>query len=345
MTSTHDHDGKGFGGFSDLVSDVSKDLESARRTSPSAPINQSQPKENPSTATPQVSPPQASEAPGTGSGAKWFWGFAIGLAVLIYFIISGRNESQPYVPRANYQPPASIPAPAARAPAPAAAPVAQRAPPSVTNPLNEERPPVGDGIALSREQIRYCVSQKLRLDTIEKIVKDSQGQVDSYNALVNDYNSRCSHFKYRKGVLEDVRAEVEGRRATLEAASKSAWLQDVNGVNNKKNSSDKAKEQSKTRNQPTKPIAAPSAAPLGTGKVKSTRDSENYKMCIAGDYPSLCKHGLLVGNDVADVAAAERRANYKTCIAGDYPGLCKHSLLVGSEISDVSAAERRARNK
>ena len=42
-------------------------------------------------------------------------------------------------------------------------------------------------------------------------------EVDRYNALASDYNSRCGQFRYRRGTLEPIRAEVETRRASLEA--------------------------------------------------------------------------------------------------------------------------------
>ncbi|MEM5343656.1 hypothetical protein V4C56_29065 [Paraburkholderia azotifigens] len=39
--------------------------------------------------------------------------------------------------------------------------------------------------------------------------------VDAFNAAVEDYNSRCSNFRYRIGTLEGVRSEVEANRAVL----------------------------------------------------------------------------------------------------------------------------------
>lgn len=39
------------------------------------------------------------------------------------------------------------------------------------------------------------------------------------------------------------------------------------------------------------------------------------------------------------------RDNLKTCIGGDYPYLCKHSLLTPDEARLVTAAEQKARTK
>src|ERR1035441_991844 len=75
--------------------------------------------------------------------------------------------------------------------------------------------------------------------------------------------------------------------------------------------------------------------------VRSAEQRENLKTCLAGSFPSLCKHELLNGAERTQVAAAERRENLKTCLAGSFPSLCRHELLSSSERTDVAAAEQR----
>lgn len=43
----------------------------------------------------------------------------------------------------------------------------------------------------------------------------SETSVDAFNAEVNDYNARCSNFRYRSGTLEGIRSEVEANRTAL----------------------------------------------------------------------------------------------------------------------------------
>ena len=81
----------------------------------------------------------------------------------------------------------------------------------------EDRPSGGYGQALDDDQIRYCLSQKIRLGGWEKTVDSYSGSsVDSFNSEVKDFNSRCGNYKYRKGAVERVQAEVDGRFFELE---------------------------------------------------------------------------------------------------------------------------------
>ena len=80
----------------------------------------------------------------------------------------------------------------------------------------EDRPPVGDGLLFTDNQIKYCLSQKIRLTGWNLTVESHDHQsVDSFNAQVTDFNARCHHYQYHAGAFERVRAEVEARRAIL----------------------------------------------------------------------------------------------------------------------------------
>jgi hypothetical protein len=66
---------------------------------------------------------------------------------------------------------------------------------------------------LNEAQIRYCLSEKIRVSAWKEGVNNySQNSVDEFNTAVADYNARCSHFRYRSGSLESVRAQVEVNR-------------------------------------------------------------------------------------------------------------------------------------
>ena len=81
----------------------------------------------------------------------------------------------------------------------------------------EDRPSGGYGQVLDDDQIRYCLSQKIRLGGWEKTVDSYSGySVDSFNREVKEFNSRCGNYKYRKGAVERVQADVDTRFFELE---------------------------------------------------------------------------------------------------------------------------------
>ena len=96
----------------------------------------------------------------------------------------------------------------------------QPAPPSSTPPtakpseLYYEKPPAGTGNSLSGHQIRWCVREQIRLDAMRGR-SASSAKIGYFNTLVDDYNARCSRFKYRKGALEQARRDVESERGRI----------------------------------------------------------------------------------------------------------------------------------
>lgn len=86
------------------------------------------------------------------------------------------------------------------------------------SPPLESAPPIGTGLLLERDKVRYCVAEDIRLDGAKTALNHhNQFDVDRFNGMIADYNSRCSSFRYRQGVLESVRREAEADRFRLEA--------------------------------------------------------------------------------------------------------------------------------
>ncbi len=80
----------------------------------------------------------------------------------------------------------------------------------------ERMPAIAVNAVLGEEEIRYCLFQGKRLEGASSIVDQySPAQVGRYNALVNDYNGRCSSFRYRSGTLERLRREAESQNLQL----------------------------------------------------------------------------------------------------------------------------------
>lgn len=87
--------------------------------------------------------------------------------------------------------------------------------------LLEVKPPTGSGMRFDEGQIRYCLSQKVRLDSIkEEVNKYSQLEIDNFNELVSDFNARCSSFKYRRADMSRTEQEVAERNPMLMAEGK-----------------------------------------------------------------------------------------------------------------------------
>jgi len=88
-----------------------------------------------------------------------------------------------------------------------------------------EVPPLpGTSQPLTTSQIRYCISEGVRLDAGRTVVDQfSELAVQRFNSMVNDYNRRCGQFTYRPGSLEAVQREVSQRRPQLEAEGRARF--------------------------------------------------------------------------------------------------------------------------
>lgn len=86
-------------------------------------------------------------------------------------------------------------------------------------------PPIGNGLVLTSDQIRYCVYEDRRIKGAEKAVNNyNQWSVDTFNAMVEDYNGRCGHFRYRQGALTPIEAEADQILAQLEQEGRERLL-------------------------------------------------------------------------------------------------------------------------
>lgn len=94
-----------------------------------------------------------------------------------------------------------------------------------SNNYAEEKPPVGTDRVLTRNQVRYCTFQGKRLDYMRPLTQ-SQREVDKFNRLIGDYNSRCSSFRYRQGTRSSLEREASSRASVLRAEARktvSSW--------------------------------------------------------------------------------------------------------------------------
>lgn len=217
------NEGKGFAGLSSLVSDVdttpptpAPKTESAGSTTstgrPAAQTAQPQPQQPTQRQTYQEPPQPSSDS----SGGKWLLGIAavVGLLWLI-----GQSNKPTSSPATAYSPPA-------QSAAPSYSPPAQPQAPSVPQ---ESKPPVGQDLVFSMAQIRYCLAEDIRIEGAKAALNNySDSDVDRFNAMVADYNSRCSSFKYQtnnrgRNDLNSAQRDIEPYRSQLQAEGRSRF--------------------------------------------------------------------------------------------------------------------------
>jgi hypothetical protein len=96
--------------------------------------------------------------------------------------------------------------------------------PQAQSRLQESTPPVGQNQVLSMAQIRYCLAENIRIDGAESAINNYiKSDVDRFNAMVADYNSRCGKFRYRSGTLESARRDIEPYRSQFQSEGRSKF--------------------------------------------------------------------------------------------------------------------------
>lgn len=145
----------------------------------------------------------------------WFWGLVIvggGIwAVLANNGSSSGPQTTQYRPSPSYSNTQAWPQ--TTAPSQTTFPPPQR---SDSFDTGETMPALGTGLALTRANIRYCAYQRVRIEAARPLVQAGvQGQ--RFSAAVDDYNSRCSDYRYRQSDKDAVDAELLGKRYSLES--------------------------------------------------------------------------------------------------------------------------------
>jgi len=205
-------EGNGFAGLSSLVSDVDVTLPPAAKPKPVAA----------GSSTSQAAPPQPSQPSQTyqepaqpsssgSSGGKWVLGIAVVVGVLW---LIGQSDKSTTSPAVAYSPPAQSATPNYSPPAEPQAPSRPQ----------ESMPPVGQDLVFSTAQIRYCLAEDIRLEGAKSAVNNYiDSDVDRFNAVVADYNSRCGSFRYRSGALESARGDIEPYRSQFQSEGRSKF--------------------------------------------------------------------------------------------------------------------------
>lgn len=187
-----------------------KGLQSLRAKSPESPSHPGRKVDTPALPPaweddpdPQAAQPQPTQSQTAApSWRGWVIGIGILGAIVLFFIWAGSQQ-----PSSSYFSPTTTYAPSATSTTVDAAAAANEVTKPAAPPVS--MPPVGDGLVLNSEQIRYCVYEDRRIQGAKVVVDNyNQSSVDMFNAMVSDFNSRCGHYQYRRGALEPIETEA-----------------------------------------------------------------------------------------------------------------------------------------
>lgn len=145
----------------------------------------------------------------SGSSRRWLWGSGAVLFVL-WLIGFASNSSGPGPVTPVSRPSGSVSG--------VGAPAGPQSPglSSPSERMLEQLPPIGTDQVLDAAQIRYCLSEDIRLEAARNVA-NADTDVDRFNSMIIDYNSRCASYRYRRQVFESVQREVQSNRALLQA--------------------------------------------------------------------------------------------------------------------------------
>jgi tetratricopeptide (TPR) repeat protein len=139
---------------------------------------------------------------------RWFWGIAAA-GVLIWIVASNDNNNRSGT--TNYRPPTPSYSTTTNSPT-----TTTRNDAFVPVDTSEATPPIGSGLSLSRSNIRYCSYQGIRLEAARSMIT-TESQRQGFNTGIDDYNSRCSQYRYQQSDKNAVDAELPGKRYALDA--------------------------------------------------------------------------------------------------------------------------------
>jgi hypothetical protein len=232
---------KGFAGLSTMVGDAGAgdvavqpvpaslarpDLPGTAAATTEVPENEPNSPEQPTPEIPAAQDHQGSQEDGQG---KLLIGIAMVALVAIFF------ASKSGVPPTLSAPSTPVSASSDQIPSPiSAAPVPAEPAPSLSV---LESPPVrldtrpalemplpGEGQTLNLAQLRYCVAQGFRIDGARLAVNSADPvAIAQFNAMVEDFNSRCASFRYRAGTLEQAKQSIAPYQAEFELEGR-AWF-------------------------------------------------------------------------------------------------------------------------
>ena len=78
----------------------------------------------------------------------------------------------------------------------------------------ESPPPAGSDLLLTSDQIRYCLFQGERLEAFRPVTT-TNAQIEQFNHLIDDLNSRCSRYRYLPDNMQAVQRDLGAQKDRL----------------------------------------------------------------------------------------------------------------------------------
>ena len=101
---------------------------------------------------------------------------------------------------------------------PVAPPTPSPAPPPPTKYIEESKPSAGYNPKLTRSEIYYCLAEEQRIEGMRAVLDNSEEpQLAVFNSRIEDWNSRCSRYQYRKIDYAAAQEQVQAFQAALRA--------------------------------------------------------------------------------------------------------------------------------
>ena len=333
-------EGKGFAGLSSLVSDVdTTPPPAAKKEPPAAAPSAGRPASQPAQPQPQPSQRQTYQEPAQpssgSSGGKWVLGTAAVIGAL-WFIV--QSDKSPTSPTPAYSPPAQTATPSYSPPAEPQAPSRPQ----------ESMPPVGQDLVLSTAQIRYCLAEDIRIEGAKSAINNHiDSDVDRFNSLVANYNSRCARFRYRSGALESARRDIEPYRSLFQAEGRSKFARPSTG-------SLSTPAPAPERSNPSKAVfsaqshAAPGLESLTYDEkdaietaciLKRSEGAASYNRCVSGQLDALASAPRTP--DLSRLSYDEKDAIETACILKRSEGAATYNRCLTSQLGALANAPRK----
>jgi len=221
---------KGFSGIESLATDIDNNQPTTKHDIESSPADvqdkSSIPTKEPKPARPQVRPQtNTSKSSGNSDGSNYGWFWVIAFFILMGLIFGGDNNDKKS--SSNNRSYSSPGVPSSTKPY---SPSIQGS--NQTSSLSTSKPPTGRNHTLNERQIAYCLAEKIRLDAAEGAINsNSDSDINRFNAMINDYNSRCGEYRYYQGALSRAKRDVEKHRPQLVKEGKARFVKQRTSYN------------------------------------------------------------------------------------------------------------------
>jgi hypothetical protein len=101
----------------------------------------------------------------------------------------------------------------------------------------ETEPAPGSGSILTVREITYCLAQDSRIATVQPLIdRTSHTAIVGFNAAVENFNSRCGHYRYKEEDMSQATSAVKAHQAEIDGQAQQ-WLAAWQGPKRRKNAS------------------------------------------------------------------------------------------------------------